>query len=92
MKQKLPFHSKEYKNKGWRDGSADKSTGCSSKGPSFNSQHPDGSSQLSETTVLESDTLIYTYMYIYTYMQAKHQCTEKITDTHKNTHTHTYIQ
>jgi hypothetical protein len=30
---------------GWRDGSAIKSTGCSSKGPEFNSQQPHGGSQ-----------------------------------------------
>ena len=34
---------------GWRDGSVVKSTGCSSRGPQFNSQHPHGSSQLSVT-------------------------------------------
>jgi len=32
---------------GWRDGSAVKSTDCSSKGPEFNSQQPQGGSQLS---------------------------------------------
>jgi hypothetical protein len=31
----------------WRDGSLVKGTGYSSKGPRFNSQHPQGSSQLS---------------------------------------------
>ena len=36
---------------GWRDGSAAKSTGCSSRGPGFNSQHPHGSLQLSGTPV-----------------------------------------
>jgi hypothetical protein len=30
-----------------------KSTGCTSKGPRFNSQHPHGSSQLSITPVVE---------------------------------------
>jgi hypothetical protein len=34
----------EY-SKGWRDGSAVKSTDCSSRGPEFNSQHPHGGSQ-----------------------------------------------
>jgi hypothetical protein len=33
----------------WRHGSEVKSTGCSSKGPWFNSQHPQGSLQLSVT-------------------------------------------
>jgi hypothetical protein len=37
---------------GWRDGSAVKSTGCSSTDPEFNSQHPHGSLQLSETPTL----------------------------------------
>jgi hypothetical protein len=32
---------------GWRDGSAVKSTDCSSKGPEFNSQQSHGGSQLS---------------------------------------------
>jgi len=32
---------------GWKDGSVIKSTGCSSRGFRFNSQHPCGSSQLS---------------------------------------------
>ncbi|CAO2590642.1 hypothetical protein LEMLEM_LOCUS5939, partial [Lemmus lemmus] len=36
---------------GWRDGSVVKSTDCSSRGPGFNSQHPHGSSQLSEDPV-----------------------------------------
>jgi hypothetical protein len=33
--------------RGWRDGSAVMNTDCSSKGPEFNSQQPDGGSQLS---------------------------------------------
>jgi hypothetical protein len=37
--------------KGQRDGSAVKSTGCSSRGPQFDSQHPYGSSQLPATPV-----------------------------------------
>jgi hypothetical protein len=32
---------------GWRDGTVVKSTGCSSKGPEFNSQQPYGGLQLS---------------------------------------------
>jgi len=36
--------AKEEK-KGWRDGSAVKSTDCSSRGPEFNSQQPHGGSQ-----------------------------------------------
>jgi hypothetical protein len=40
--------------KGWRDGSEIKSTGCSSRGPEFNSQHPHGGSQPS---IMRSDTL-----------------------------------
>jgi hypothetical protein len=31
--------------RGWRDGSAVKSTNCSSRGPEFNSQQPYGGSQ-----------------------------------------------
>ena len=31
---------------GWRDGLTPESTGCSSRGPRLNSQHPHGSSQL----------------------------------------------
>jgi hypothetical protein len=35
----------ESPSEGWRDGSAVKSTGCSSSGPEFNSQQPHGGSQ-----------------------------------------------
>jgi hypothetical protein len=52
---------------GWRGGSAVKSTGCSSRGPRFNSQQPHGSSQLSVTP--RSDAVTQTYI------QAEHQCT-----------------
>jgi hypothetical protein len=37
----------------WRDGSVVKSTGCSSRGPGFNSHLPHGGSQLSITPVPE---------------------------------------
>jgi hypothetical protein len=37
----------------WRDGSAVKNTGYSSRGPGFSSQHPHSSSQLSVTPVPE---------------------------------------
>ena len=50
---------------GWRDGSVVKSTGCSSRGPGFSSQHPHGSLQLFVTPI--SDTFTQTNM------QAKHQ-------------------
>jgi hypothetical protein len=39
---------------GWRDGSEVENTGCSSKGPEFNSQQPCGGSQPS---VMGSDAL-----------------------------------
>jgi hypothetical protein len=42
--------------KGCRDGSAVKSTDCSSRGPEFNSQQPHGGSQPS---VMESDALFW---------------------------------
>jgi hypothetical protein len=42
--------------RGWRDGSAVKSTNCTSKGPEFNSQQQHGGSQPS---VMESDTLFW---------------------------------
>ena len=41
---------------GWRDGSAVKSTDCSSKGPEFKSQQPHGGSQPS---VMRSDALFW---------------------------------
>jgi hypothetical protein len=41
-------------DQGWRDGSAVKSTGCSSRGSEFNSQQPHGSSLLS---IMGSDAL-----------------------------------
>ena len=50
------------KRSGWRDGSALKSTDCSSRGPEFNSQHPHGSSHLS-VTPLPGD------------LTSSHQCT-----------------
>jgi hypothetical protein len=40
----------------WRNGSAVKSTDCSSRGHEFNSQHPHGGSQPS---VMESDALFW---------------------------------
>jgi hypothetical protein len=42
--------------KDWRDGSAVKSTGCSSRGLEFNSQQPHGGSQPS---VMGSDSLFW---------------------------------
>jgi hypothetical protein len=42
--------------RGWRDGSAVKSTDCSSRGPEFNSQQPHGGSQPS---VMGSDALFW---------------------------------
>ena len=47
------FHRKK-KKWAWRDGSAVRSTHCSSRGPEFNSQQPHGDSQPS---VIGSDTL-----------------------------------
>jgi hypothetical protein len=41
---------------GWRDGSAVKSTDCSSRGPEFNSQQPHDGSQPSE---IGSDALFW---------------------------------
>jgi hypothetical protein len=42
--------------RGWRDGSAVKSTDCSSGGPEFTSQHPHGGLQLS---LMRSDTFFW---------------------------------
>ena len=54
---------------GWRDGSAVKSTDCSSRSPEFNSQQPHGGSQPS---VMGSDALFWwvwrQWQYTYTYM------------------------
>jgi hypothetical protein len=44
------------KNENWRDGSAVKSTACSSRGAEFNSQQPHGDSQPS---VMGSDVLFW---------------------------------
>jgi len=41
---------------GWRDGSAVRSTDCSSRGPEFNSQQPHGGSHPS---VMGSDALFW---------------------------------
>jgi hypothetical protein len=72
-RETLPRKAKQNKQTkiilwGWRDCSVVISTGCSSKGPTFNSQHSHGSSQLSVTPA--SGDL--------TYMQAKYQCTQKV--------------
>jgi len=48
--------NKRNNNKGWRDGSAVKSTDCSSRGPEFNSQQPHGGLQSSE---MGSDALFW---------------------------------
>jgi hypothetical protein len=45
---------KENRTMSWRDGSAVKSTDCSSRGPEFNPQQPHGGSQPS---VMGSDAL-----------------------------------
>ena len=42
--------------RGWRDGSAGKSTDCSTEGPEFNSQQPHGSSQ---PPIMRSDALLW---------------------------------
>jgi hypothetical protein len=47
---------KEIQEGGWRDGSAVKSTDCSSRGPEFNSQQPHGDSQPS---IMGSDALFW---------------------------------
>jgi hypothetical protein len=46
----------EMNQEGWRDGSAVKSTDCSSRGPGFNSQQPYGGSQPS---VMGSDAFLW---------------------------------
>jgi hypothetical protein len=48
---------------GWRDGSAVKSTDCSSEGPEFKSQQPHGDSQPSDTSsgVSEDSYSVLTY-------------------------------
>jgi hypothetical protein len=100
-----PNCSKESKTRGWRDGSAVKSTDCSCKGPEFKSQQPHGGSQPS---VMRSDALFWC---VWRQLQCTH--IHKINDslkkksktsqgylarpclkyiyTHTHTHTHTYI-
>ena len=67
---------------GWRDDdSAGKSTGCSFTGPGFDSQHPDGGSQLSVTLAPEAhNPLFWPSRALHkcdakTYMQAEHSNT-----------------
>ena len=52
--------------KGWRDGSAVKSTDCSSKGPEFKSQQPHGGSQpsvmRSDASEVSEDRCVYIYI------------------------------
>jgi hypothetical protein len=53
------YHQKQAvkkKGEGWRDGSAVKSTGCSSEGPEFKFQQPHSGSQPS---VMRSDALFW---------------------------------
>ena len=50
----LEFPRQEKENRGWGDGSAVKTTDCSSEGPEFNSQQPHGGSQPS---VMRPDAL-----------------------------------
>jgi hypothetical protein len=47
---------KKNRHRGWRDGSAVKSTNCSSRVPEFKSQQPHGGSQPS---VMRSDVLFW---------------------------------
>jgi len=54
--KKMKTQIKKVNFKDWRDGSAVKSTGCSSRGPEFNSQQPHGGSQPS---VMGSDALFW---------------------------------
>jgi hypothetical protein len=49
-------YSTRKTNTGWRDGSAVKSTDCSSEGPEFKSQQPHGGSQPS---IMGSNTLFW---------------------------------
>jgi hypothetical protein len=51
------FSVKKYKNLGWRDGSAVKSTDCSSEGPEFKSQQQHGGSQ--PPVMMRSDALFW---------------------------------
>jgi hypothetical protein len=52
----LEDEKKELVRLGWRDGSAVKSTDCSSGGPEFKSQQPHGGSQPS---VMRSDVFFW---------------------------------
>jgi hypothetical protein len=61
-----------------RDGSVFKSTGCSSRGPRFNSQHPYNGSQISVTPVpgnITPSSGFLRHCVHLTYMQAKHSYT-----------------
>lgn len=52
----IPVRMAKIKNSGWRDGSAVKSTDCSSEGHEFKSQQPRGGSQ---SSVMRSDALFW---------------------------------
>jgi hypothetical protein len=52
VSKKSCFRNKVHR--GWRDGSAVESTGCSSRGPKFNSQQSHGGSQ---SLIMRSDAL-----------------------------------
>jgi hypothetical protein len=51
-----PKNPSQKKKSDWRDGSAVKSTDCSSRGPEFNSQQPHGGSQ---PFIMGSDALFW---------------------------------
>ena len=58
----LEIFIKKFKFLGWRDGSAGKSTDCSSEGPGFKYQQPHGGSQ---PPIMKSDVLFQCSVLIY---------------------------
>jgi hypothetical protein len=56
LKYSVRNPSYKFELLGWRDGSAVKSTDCSSEGPEFKSQQPHGGSQ---SSVMRSDALFW---------------------------------
>jgi hypothetical protein len=68
VKKNLNFRLENSLKGGWRDGSAVKTTDCSSRGPEFKSQQPHGGSQpsavdpMTSSGVSEDNYSVFTYI------------------------------
>lgn len=72
------YTSNKWSLRGWRDGSADRSTGCSPKGLHLSSWHPHGSSQASVTPVPGNPAPFLACIYAHDTQMYKQSHTQKI--------------